>query len=83
MKKKKLTYGPNDVSGVVWACFIIAAHFLVLTSYVSTKKETIQQLVTEEGEREEKNSPWAQMTPDMLFGPVLLLLLIFLFLFHM
>ena len=25
-KKKKLTYGPNDVSGIVWAFFFIATH---------------------------------------------------------
>ena len=46
-EEKKLTMGPNDARCVIWAHFVIAACFLVLISYVNTKKEIIQKLVTE------------------------------------
>ena len=36
-KKKKLTYGPNNTSGIIWAHFIVTACFSIDISYVKPK----------------------------------------------
>ena len=70
-KKKKLTYGPNNTSGVVWACFCHCCpshhmvHRLPLCIYYK------HQLASKKMKKENKKSSlMAQTTPDVLFEPV-------------
>ena len=52
---KKLTMGPNDASGIVWAIFIVAFH--KHQDYLKVKHERKNNLLM------------AQTMPDVSFGP--------------
>ena len=68
--KKKLTYGPINTSGIVWAHFCRHCpshhmfHRLPLCIYYK------RQLASKKMKKEKKSSLMVQTTPDVLFGPV-------------
>ena len=64
-KKKSLTYGPNNVSCIVWACFTCCC-----PTQPNCPHETLVEQIKHE--RKKNHLLMAQMTRLTSFGPILL-----------